>query len=494
MEYRDTTKKIPQIARELGVASILEGGVQRAGNRVRVFAQLIDAGADEHLWAETYDRELTVNNLLEIQSEMARSIVAALRATLTPEEASRLERKMTEDLPAYEAYLRAQAQLSVDDPDTRRRSIAELELAVSRDPTFAEAWASLAHANLRVFWFVEPDVTLRQRAREAIDRGRQIAPGLVSLDISEGYYHYWGFRDYERALAALAPAIRVAGGDGRLIELTSFIARRRGDFATAVSGMRRALELDPRQAGLYFTLAETYTLQERWSETLDVLEKGLLLAPEAVYGNNVKSWALIEKDRDLEGALDLFTRFGAWDVLYARLGWWIENARGEYSSALEHADLGDFADTKFSYLPPALQRGLTHLYAGDAPSAKRELEAARRYVERRRDQDPDDPRVHRSLCVIHGALRMTGAADRSCARAVEGLSRDAFEAGYLRVEIATGLALAGLNDRALDMIELYLREPSGYGPVRTELEPAFRGLRADPRFAALLDRSRHQTD
>ena len=489
MDYRDTTKKIPEIADELGVAHILEGGVQRAGDRVRIFAQLIHAASDEHLWAESYDREMTVDNLLDIQSEIARNISAALKATLSPEEENQLGRRMTEDLPAYEAFLRAQASQRSDDPATRQLAIEELRFALERDPDFAAAWAALGLAYLRLYWFIDPDESLRVMARDAIDRGREIDPDLVDLDIVEGYYYYWGFRDYARALQALKQAVTIAPGNSELLSLIAFINRRLGKFEEAIGGLQDVLELDPRQSVSHFTIAETHHLIDNWEEVRKFTESGLLLDPTSAYGNNIKSIYLIEQEKDLETPLHLFDRYGSYDVLYAGFGWWIENVRGNYETALGFADWGEFTETKFSLLPPERQRGLTHLYSGDLEGAQRELNAARAMLEERRDENLDDPRPYRSLCVVYGGLGMADEAKEACDKAVETFSNDAYEVGYLRVEVAKGLALAGFTDAALDMIELYLTEPSGYGPVRTELEPAFRSLADHPRFVELVSRT-----
>ena len=489
MEYRDTTKKIPEIAEELGVANILEGGVQRAGDRVRIFAQLINAATDEHAWAETYDRELTVNNLLEIQSEIARSIATALHATLSPEEDGQLDRRMTDDLPAYEAYLRAQSLRRTEHPEARQTAIDELLFALERDPEFAAGWAELAYAYLQNYWFIDPTESLRNLAREAIDKGRAIEPDLVDLDVSEGYYHYWGFRDYDKALQALERAAKVAPGDVEVISLIGYINRRQGKFEEMLSAMKRRLELDPRQADTYFLMAETHQLIDRWPEMVEALQTGLLLEPTSTYGNNLKSIFLIERERNLGAALDLFNRYGVYDALYSNFGWWIENVRGNYDAALGYVDFDQFTETKFSILPPERQRGLTYLYSGDMEAAERELHAAREMLEQRRDENPDNPRPYRSLCVVYGGLGMTDEARRACDKAVETFSNDAYEVGFLRVEVAKGLALGGLIDQALDMIELYLTEPSGYGPTRTELEPAFRGLHDHPRFKQLIKES-----
>ena len=486
MDYRDTTKKIPEIAAELNVAHILEGGVQRAGDRVRIFAQLIHAASDEHLWAESYDREMTVNNLLDIQSEIARNISAALKATLSPEEENQLGRRMTDDLPAYEAFLRAQVLLRTDRPNAGQAAIEELKFALERDPNFAAAWAGLAFAYLRNYWFTEPDESLRDRAREAIDRGRAIDPELVDVDISEGYYWYWGFRDYDRALQAMQRAVDAAPGDVEVVSLISFINRRLGNFDESLKAMRQVRELNPLAADSNFIIAETVFLFDDWEKGAQSLQTGLLMDPTSAYGNNLKSRLLIEQERDLDTALDLFDRYGSYDILYADYGWWIENVRGDYEAALGYADFGEFTETKFSLFPPERQQGLTHLYSGDIEAAQRELNSALAMLEERRDENPDDPRPYRSLCVVYGGLGMADEAKEACDKAVETFSNDAYEVGYLRVEVAKGLALAGFTDAALDMIEFYLTEPSGYGPVRTELEPAFRSLADDPRFQRLV--------
>lgn len=486
MDYRDTRKKIPVIADELGVAHILEGSVQRSGERIRIIAQLIKTDTDQHLWAETYDREMTVDNLLDIQSEIARSIAAAMRATLSPQEEGRLNRRMTSDLPAYEAYLRAKAILDDNDPASRQTTIDELLFALDRDPRFAAAWAILAHSYLNVFWFENPDVALRELAWDAITRAREIDPDIVELAISEGYYHYWGFRDYDKALRALEPAIAVAPGRTDLLLLLAFINRRLGNMNAVFTYMEKARDLDPRQSHIYFQIAETHLLINNWREAEEWMQRGLLVDPTSVLGNLLQALLLMETRGDLERALGLFDRYHGWDVVYQNYGWWIENVRENYDSALGYADFGDFKETKFSLLPTERQRGLTYLYSGDADGAGRELGAARVWLESWRDQHPGDPRAFRSLCVVYGGLGMVKDTKAACQKTFETLPNDVFEGGYLKVEIAKGLALAGLSEQAIDMIESYLSNPSGYGPVRTDLEPAFRALRDHPRFQQLI--------
>ncbi|MDX1570924.1 MAG: hypothetical protein R3200_10580, partial [Xanthomonadales bacterium] len=200
MEYKETTKKVPEIADELNVATVVEGGVQRAGSRVRINAQLIDADTDQHLWAETFDRELTAQNIFDIQTEIATAIAEALQATLTPEEETRIGRKLTDNLEAWEAYRRGLRLLNGISPDDYQRALLEAQRALELDPDFAAAYSVVARVHMARFWFFGSDPADRRKAWAAIEEGRRIAPESPELDIAEAYYHYWGHLAYDEAL------------------------------------------------------------------------------------------------------------------------------------------------------------------------------------------------------------------------------------------------------------------------------------------------------
>ena len=214
MEYRDTTKKIPEIAKELGVATVMEGAVQRAGTRVRINAQLISADTDEHLWAETFDRELNADNIFEIQTEIALSIAAALKTTLSPEEQARIEIPLTSDLEAMDAYRRASHLLNTLETGDVNKAEREILFALERDPGFAAAYAMQARMYLARYWFRTPDPRYRDLAWEAIEKGRALDPDLPELDISEGRYYYWGFLDYDKAKPREAGRAKPGRGKG----------------------------------------------------------------------------------------------------------------------------------------------------------------------------------------------------------------------------------------------------------------------------------------
>ncbi len=207
MGYAGTTKRIPEIARELGVKTLLEGGVQRSGSRVRINVQLIDAANDEHLWAEVYDRELTADNLFDIQSDITQAIAKALQAVLTGEEQQSLEQKPTENFEAYAYYLRGKAESRGYGRQTQDidRTIASFQVAIDLDPQFAAAYAALAIDWTERFWGTNKLGSELQHALKALQQAQALAPESSETLTAEGYYHYWGHLDYAQAIACLRP-------------------------------------------------------------------------------------------------------------------------------------------------------------------------------------------------------------------------------------------------------------------------------------------------
>jgi len=355
MDYRETTKRIPEIADELGVATIVEGAVQRSGNMVRITAQLIDADTDEHLWAESYDRELTAENLFAIQTEIATSIAGALKTTLSPEEEAALRRRLTDDLEALEAYQRAKWLLDTFSVEAFRTAEQELAYAVERDPEFAGAWAMLARAHLAHYWFGTSTAERRQKAWEAILTGRAIEPDLPELDIAEGYYHYWGFKNYDEALAVLEPALAAYPNDAELHKLVAFVHRRAGRFEKTIDHMRRAQELDPRSPAVLQTLGETYyrlgdyTRAEQYADRMD------RIMPADTLRYTVRAGIVMGRDGNPAEAARLFGL--APDISFAQeLQWTYYLYARDFEQALEVADIVT-ADNK-GLITPAVGKGI----------------------------------------------------------------------------------------------------------------------------------------
>jgi TolB-like protein/Tfp pilus assembly protein PilF len=334
MEYRETTKNLKQIGLELGVANILEGAVQRVGKQVRINVQLIDTNTDEHLWAETYDREMSLDNLLSIQSEMSRSIAKAMEATLSPEEEALIERRLTDNLEALEAYRRAKALSEVFVRKDLERAELELKHALELDPDFAAAWAHLAYVYLSLFWGVDDQEHFRVSAREAIDQGRAIDPDLPELDIAEGYYFYWGHLDYQSALQILEPVLAIYPNDFELLELMAWVNRRYGKFDTALEFMFKALDVAPRDHRVLYGVGETYAAMRRFEEAQDYLIKLSEVGPANPRAAQLRGSILFGKGADYEGAARNF-QLASIDLSFLEMNVWMSYVlAGDFESAL----------------------------------------------------------------------------------------------------------------------------------------------------------------
>lgn len=251
MPYRDTRKPVKQIAEELRVGTLLEGSVRRAGDRVRVTAQLIDASTDEHIWAQTYDREL--KDVFAIQGELARAIAAALRIALTDRQAATLAQAPTQNPAAYELFLREREMSERDgnDQDRVQRSIQLLQRAVTLDPEFAQAWALLAVNYAQThFWNYDRTPERLDLAHAAITKALALAPDDLTVKTHAGSYHYYGYRNYAQAAAYYQAVLDVAPQHVDALASMGFIRRREGKWAESVALHRRAIALDPRNVSV----------------------------------------------------------------------------------------------------------------------------------------------------------------------------------------------------------------------------------------------------
>jgi TolB-like protein/Tfp pilus assembly protein PilF len=259
MEYRGATKKIPEIAQELGVANILEGGIQRSGNQVRINVQLINARTDEHLWAESYDRELTAENLFTIQSEISRAIAVELQATLTPQEADRIDAVPTTNLEAYEAYLRGKQLMATRDSENLRQSIQEYNRAVELDPEFALAWVGVADSNALFSQYAAVEsgdfLTVRE---DAINHALDIDGLLGEAYASLGLYYKYSNRDADAELA-FRRAIELSPNYATAYHwYSNFLLRDLSRIDEAVGLARQAVELDPNSSIIRKSLGDAY--------------------------------------------------------------------------------------------------------------------------------------------------------------------------------------------------------------------------------------------
>ncbi len=259
MRYADSTLSVPQIAAELGAAVVLEGAVQRAGDQVRITVQLIDGASDVHLWAESYDRALTTDNLFAIQADIAQAVAKAMQVALSPEESSTLRVGSTQNLEAYEAFLRGKllsssATLSTE---SSQQAIAAFDRAIALDPGFAEAYARKASVQLLSHWLAVGASSLKDDARAALAEAQRLAPDNLETLLAQAQEYYWGRLDYARADATLQQVLARVPDHAEALETRAYVARRDGRFDDALAGLERTLAIDPQSVDVIQSIVET---------------------------------------------------------------------------------------------------------------------------------------------------------------------------------------------------------------------------------------------
>jgi len=495
MEYRDTSKNLKDIARELDVANIMEGAVQRSGNRVRINVQLIDAETDEHLWAEIYDRELSAENLFDIQSEIAQAIATALEATLSDAEMANLAEAPTTNVAAYDLYLQAR-QLSVRQEELGNQTALELfREAIRLDPEFKLAWTGLADAYLTLYWWYSGgDTSLRDKAREAIDRARSIDDDFPELFMSEGLYWYWGFLDYERAIYNYGRAIEQAPNDAAGYRGLAWASRRADLWEQSVEAYRTSLRLDPRIALYWGDFAVTQMLLHRYDEARDAVTRARDLDPADPVIKSQQAFIELQGDGNVEAAIQLTTgaqHSSEWDnfdaFIVARL------AADRFDEALTAAESMS-AEMEVQRQLIRLREGLVaeiRYFMGDSAAAREAADAAWFRLQTLRGTMGNDYRILLAEARI-AALRgePAGQIEARAADALAAQPADGIESRRAQLEVARIFALAGLARLAVTRLEPLFQPPSGVSVHTIGTDPAFDGIRDEPGFIAMMERQR----
>lgn len=496
--YRATTKPMRQIAQELGVTYILEGSVRRAGNRVRVTGQLIRAATDEHVWAQAYDRDLT--DIFAIQSELSQQIATALKTALSPEEKSLLARRPTENPAAYDLFLQAR---DIDNREgntvvARTRRIALLEEAVKLDPQFAQAWAELAVSC--AFWYfgnVEGMEAKLARAKVAIERAMQLAPGDPEVFSSLGTYYYYGFRDYTRAAEQYERRARLQPNAPVVFNSLSLILRRQGRWAESLPNARRACELDPANISYLRNLFATLRAARRWDEALTVQRRIAALLPDSLveaYDAAVIPYVASGSTREAEAFFAGLTPAQRESPrgLSLQLDW--ARARGDFAAAVQLGRRQPYFDEDGDpRWQQAAAAALDLLAQGDPGAARARLGDFPAELRTKIAQEPKNSFLWMILAQMEVVLGNHAEAVRCAERAVELMpeSRDALDGVQYAKIRARIYDWAGRREEALAEYARLLRVPSPFVLDIQGLRTGFTTLRGDPRFEALLNDPRN---
>ena len=394
-------RNLREIGQQLGVAHVVEGSVQRAANKVRVNAQLIDARTDAHLWAQTYDRDLA--DVFAIQSEIAKAIADQLQAKLSPNEKKAIEQPPTTDLAAFDLYSRAKsilltASFSATSEPNLRKAIELLDEAVKRDPSFFDAYCQLARAHEQLYAVSGVDHTPARLAlaEAAVQAATRLRPDAAETHLARAQYLYYGLRDYAGALAELEIARRALPNDPRLFELTGYILRRRGQQEEGLQNLQRAVELDPRNFLTLQQIAISYQNLGRYAETIAALDRVLAIMPDNVETRATRGEYYIywkADTRPLQQTIDAILAQGSGAIVSAAPSWFVCALAERDPAAAERAlvALGDNPcwGEGTIILSHSFGEGLLARMTKDEARARTAFEAARAQQEKIVQAQPD---------------------------------------------------------------------------------------------------------
>ncbi|HWA28579.1 MAG TPA: TIR domain-containing protein [Lacunisphaera sp.] len=493
MQYRGTTKSMKQIAQELGVTYILEGSVRRSGNKVRVTGQLIHAATDEHVWAKSYDRDLT--DIFTIQSELSSQIAGALKAALSPEEKALLARKPTENAAAYDLFLRARDILNREGntPASRGRQIALLQNAVELDPNFAQAWGELA-ASCAYWTFLsydDMDAHLA-RAKAAIDNAVRLAPDDPEVYGSLGTYYYYGFRDYARAVEQYEKRARLQPNSPVVFNSLGLIQRRQGQWTQSLANTRRACELDPANISYQRNLLATLRAARRWDEALAAQRRIVTLLPNDLqeayllaYGHFLATGSTREGDAFLAQLSQ--EQANSPEGISIRQGW--AGTIGNFAEVVRLDKLQPYYEGDGApHYEQAYFAAISYYALGDKAGARSRLEDFPAELRARLGREPKSVRLWAFLAGMEAILEHKDEALRCAERTVELLpeSRDALDGVSYAAFRAFTYDVVGEKDKALAEYARLLRTPATSFVNVHEWKRGYSTLHGDPRYEALL--------
>jgi TolB-like protein/Flp pilus assembly protein TadD len=498
IQYDPTGKTMRQIGQDLGVDYVLEGTVRwnhptGGPSRVRVIPQLIRVEDDTHVWSERYEEEL--EDIFEMETAIAEKVIAELNVTLLKPEEEIIEAEPTQNLEAYQAFLKG---LDIEhraafDREEYIRSIRMLERAVELDPSFALAWAALArvHAYLNIQG-LDRSPERQEMAKAALDRALELDPDLPEVQIAVGYYYYHGLRDYDHALEALSLASKQRPNDSELLAAIGFIRRRQGRWDEALSYLERARRLSPRDAQLAREMGITCVPMRRHENANGYFDQAIALDPGSTWARDSKilnqwlGWG--ERERvaafvpETDSARDPYSLFIRYfhHFLSRDFGAALAVLGGDPAAVLE---------LPAEWIPKAALRGAVLLRMGKESDARAEFEVARGLLEAQVRSQPDDHRPRSALGVVYACLGRRDDALREANLAVElyPVSKDAFLGTIQLVNLAHVHTILGDADAAAEQLRELLRIESWVTVPLLRADPRWDPLRDHPGFQAMIE-------
>ena len=499
MSYRGKTPNIREIAKTLGVSTVLEGSVRREGKRVRVNVQLINATNDEHLWANNYDRDLT--DVFALQSDLAHEIASALEAKLSPAEKAQMERKPTDNGEAYLAFVQAHNLFvtGVEDIEKLKQSEQLYARAIELDPKFALALARYSQLESWIVHTFDPTRGRREKARALAEQALQLQPDLPEAHLAMGFSQYYGDSDFKAALKEFEIAQRGLPNEAEGYLALGAIQRRLGKWSESTASLKKAASLNPKDSWVLQNLALNYQILRDFDAANKTIDRGLQINPTGVGLWEVKSKLAIAEKGDFSVAEKAFEAVKSMPmsneeklrIAGGRAD--ISLLERKYKEGLREAE--SIQDDLLTSIPIALCAkyylvGFARKALQDEAGARAAFLKAKDFVEAQLKQRPDAADMHIQLAKVLAFLGQKDAALAEAQRAAELLpeSKDAFGGPEIMEGVAEVYCIVGENGRALELLDGLLSRPSNVTVPGLKINPIWDSIRNDPRFQALLDK------
>jgi TolB-like protein len=491
-------RNLREIGKQLGVAYIVEGSVQRSRDRLRINAQLIDARTDTHVWAETYDR--TAADLFAIQSELAQSIVSQLKAKLSPQQKAEIEERPTQDLVAFELYL--QAKQIVDSyliaEDVRAALLKALQLlqeAIKRDEHFVSAYCYAARANDLLYFFdLDPTRDRILLAETAINTALRLRPDSAEAHFAKADFLFRCHRDYDGALAELAVARPGLPNSTPFFILDGYINRRRNNWSQAERDFSTAVALDPRNPNAYNLLADTYNLQRRHLLAAQVYERVLAAGERTPIVFFRRNLSLFNGTGNSTALREVLAKNPNMDVgggqtpvrVFLAL---IDGNFAEAERVLAASPLEDFQDIDYSfYFPKAWFEAMIARAKGDSARATAAFSTARTILEQRLIIKPEHARTIAILAQVDAGLGQKELALQEAQQAIDlmPISKDIYDGALVLEGLAQVYTWTGEHDRAIEVLQKLVSIPSYINYARLKFHPLWKPLHGNPKFDKIV--------
>jgi len=497
MQYKVNRPSITEIGEDLGVNYIVEGSIQRQDDNVNIRVQVLRTIEEDHIWAEKYEGKWS--DIYTIQDNIAKNVAKELQIALTQDEIEEIEKKPTENLEAYNYYLRGNNYYynSYQERDWFM-AINMYNKAIELDSTFAQAYIMFAMCHMSLYWF-HYDLTAEplNKAKEAIDKAFDLEPDLADAHLALGVYYYYGFLDYEKALKHFNKGLKLNPNNCEYSYYMGAVYRRMGNWQKAEEKFLEAFKSDPKNSRVASNTAETFYLIGKYSEALEYINMAIQLNPgwAVVYSQMIKIYLKKEgetaKGREVlkEASLHINPLSNNF-LVFRTISMDIYD--GKYEDAINNLNKIDFEalQSQFYYYPKYLYYAFVYDYLNDSRKAEHFYNLSKTILEDKITKFPDDARLYSALGISYAGLGQKEKAIKAGKKAVEimPIEKEAYRGYYRLMELAEIYVMVGEYQRAIDQLDYLLSVPGELSPALIQLEKRWQPLWDLPEFRVLIDK------